>query len=95
MADPNTLPPLVETFPEDRFPLREIGAGFTAQSVCGPEAQSCAAIAIEMMLESRQASFSGSSEGGQGGGASWPFEGTHFPVPDLPLPDDAAKVCTV
>lgn len=87
----HNLPGLIETFPGDSYPLREIGTGFTAQSVRGVPAESCAATAAEMLIESRTLAMSSVSS--EGSSASAPFEGEHFPVPDLPLPPDAAKVC--
>lgn len=88
MASSSTLPPLVETFPADKYPLREVGQGFTAQACQGREAEDCAKIAAEMLLESRTLQVSSVSEGS--------FDGAgveSFPVPDLPLPEETPKVC--
>eukprot|EP00752_Nemacystus_decipiens_P009474 g8470.t1 len=86
----SALPNLVETFPADKYPLREIGQGFSAQACRGEEADACAVIAAEMLLESRtfevSASASVSSETS--------LDGTgveNFTVADLPLPEGAAK----
>lgn len=90
MATPPALPNLVETFAADKYPLREIGQGFTAQECRGVEAEACALIAAEMLLESRtfevSASASVSSE------TSLDGAGEAFTVADLPLPEGAAKV---
>lgn len=90
-SSPSTLPPLVETFPADKYPLREIGQGFTAQACQGEEAQSCALIAAEMLDESRTIAVSSvSSENNAGAGG---LEG--FTVSDLPLPEGVAQVSAV
>lgn len=86
----SALPNLVETFPADKYPLREIGQGFSAQACRGEEAEACAVIAAEMLLESRtfevSASASVSSE------TSLDGTGESFTVTDLPLPEGAPKV---
>lgn len=89
MPSSPTLPPLVETFPEDKYPLREVGQGFTAQSCQGEEAQACAAIAAEMLDESRTVQVSQSSVNSDSLDASG---AETFPVADLPLPDGAVEV---
>lgn len=86
----HTLPPLVETFPSQTYPLREIGTGFTAQSVRGADAEACAATAAEMLTESRVVAVSTNSSEGSAFGVA--MEGEPFPVPDLTLPESAAKV---
>lgn len=86
----HTLPPLIETFPSDKHPVREIGTGFTAQSVRGPEADACAETAAEMMIESRTIAVSNVSSENSGMGPA--MEGELFPVPELPRPEGAAKV---
>lgn len=85
-----TLPPLVKTFPSDKYPLREIGTGFTAQSVRGVDAEACAATAAEMLAESRVIAVSTNSSESSAVGLA--MEGEPFPVPDLTLPESAAKV---
>lgn len=93
MASSSALPPLVETFPADKYPLREVGQGFTAQACQGRAAEDCAEIAAEMLLESRtfevSAAASVGSETSFDGGAGV----ESFPVSDLTLPEDAPKVC--
>lgn len=85
------LRPLLETFPAEIYPLREIGTGFTVQWVEGDDAISCAAVAAEMMDESRGINLStASSDGGSVG--NYMAEGQPFLVPDLPLPEGNAKV---
>lgn len=85
------LHPLLETFPAEVYPLREIGTGFSVQWVEGDDAISCAAIAAEMMNESRGINLStASSDGGSVG--SCVADGEPFLVPDLPLPEGASKV---
>lgn len=83
------LPPLLEIFPPETYPLREIGTGFTAQSAQGDDANACAAIALDMMLETRGTVYSAASS--DGGSSMMDVE--PFAVPDLPLPEDAAEVC--
>lgn len=86
----HNLPPLIETFPSDKYPIREIGGGFTAQSVRGVEADACAETAAEMMTEARTMSVSNvSSDNGSMGPM---VEGEFFPVPELPRPEDATQV---
>lgn len=69
--------------------MREIGAGFTAQSVSGVEADACAETAAEMMVEARSMSVSNvSSENG----SVQVMEGELFAVPELPRPADAVQV---
>ncbi|CAN0277140.1 unnamed protein product [Ectocarpus sp. 12 AP-2014] len=88
MPSSPTLPPLVETFPEDKYPLREVGQGFTAQACQGEAAQACAAIAAEMLDESRTVQVSHSSVNSD----SLDALGVEaFPVADLPLPDGAVE----
>ncbi|CAM9156357.1 unnamed protein product [Scytosiphon promiscuus] len=89
MASPaaSTLPPLVETFPADKYPLREIGQGFTAQACQGEEAQACALTAAEMLDESR--TFAVSSVSSENNAVAGGPES--FTVSDLPLPEGAAK----
>lgn len=85
----HNLPPLIETFPSDKYPIREIGGGFTAQSVRGVEADACAETAAEMMTEARTMSVSNvSSDNGSMGPM---VEGEFFPVPELPRPEDATQ----
>lgn len=84
-----TLPPLVETFPADKYPLREVGQGFTAQACQGEAAQACAAIAAEMLDESRTVQVSHSSVNSDSLDASGVEA---FRVADLPLPDGAVEV---
>lgn len=85
------LPPLWDTFPAERYPLREIGTGFTAQSVQGSEADSCAAIATEMLTETRNVVLSSVSS--EGGSSVCPLGDTElFAVPPLPLPSGYPKV---
>lgn len=87
----HNLPPLIETFPSDKHPVREIGGGFTAQSVRGAEADACAATAAEMMIEARTMAVSNvSSDNGSMGALT---EGECFPVPELPRTEDAMQVC--
>ncbi|CBN79335.1 expressed unknown protein [Ectocarpus siliculosus] len=88
MPSSPTLPPLVETFPEDKYPLREVGQGFTAQACQGEAAQACAAIAAEMLDESRTVQVSHTSVNSDSLDASG-MEA--FPVDDLPLPDGAVE----
>eukprot|EP00904_Undaria_pinnatifida_P012517 jgi/Undpi1/8396/HiC_scaffold_25.g10864.m1 len=84
----NNLPPLIDTFPSEIHPVREIGAGFTAQSVHGAEADACAETAAEMMVEARSMAVSNvSSESG----SVQVMEGEHFMVPELPRPADAVQ----
>lgn len=87
------LPPLLETFPAETYPLREIGTGFTAQSAQGDDANACAGIAAEMLCEARGAAYSAASS--EGGSSCHMMDAEPFIVPDLPLPDDAAKVWCV
>lgn len=97
MAEPSVkpssiLPPLLETFPAETYPLREMGTGFTAQAVQGEAANACTVAAAQMLSESRTIMLStGSSEGG----AYSMVDGDEEPfvVPELPLPEGAAKVC--
>lgn len=87
----HNLPPLIETFPSDKHPVREIGGGFTAQSVRGVEADACAATAAEMMTEARTMAVSNvSSDNGSVGPV---MEGECFPVPELPRREDDTQVC--
>lgn len=90
----SALPPLGETFPADKYPLREVGQGFTAQACRGPEAESCARVAEDMLLESRtfevSAAASVGSETSQDGAAA--ADGEVFTVSDLPLPEGADEV---
>jgi len=89
----SALPPLVETFPADKYPLREVGQGFTAQACRGPEAESCARVAEDMLLESRtfevSAAASVGSETSLDGTAA---DGEVFAVADLPLPEGTDEV---
>lgn len=86
----SALPNLVETFPADKYPLREIGQGFSAQACRGEEAEACAVIAAEMLLESR--TFEVSSSASVSSETSLDGTGESFTVADLPLPEGAPKV---
>lgn len=91
----STLPPLLETFPAETYPLREVGTGFTAQSVHGAEANKCAASAAEMLVESRTMALSTTSTGSDEGSTSSTMavdSGEQFIVPDLPLPEGESEV---
>lgn len=91
----NKIPPLLETFPAETFPLREIGTGFTAQSVHGTEANACAVTAAEMVVESRTMALSSTSQGSDEGSASSTLgseAGEQFVVQDLPLPKGSPDV---
>lgn len=90
MASSSALPELGETFPADKYPLREIGQGFTAQACRGEEAEACALIAAEMLLESR--TFEVSACASVSSETSLDGAGENFTVADLPLPEGAAKV---
>lgn len=94
----HALPPLLDTFPAETYPLREIGTGFTAQSVAaGKKANACAATASEMLIESRTIAHSTTSTGSDASASSSSGGGSaevedQFTAPDLPLPKGAAKV---
>lgn len=93
MASSSTLPPLVETFPAEKYPLREVGQGFTAQACQGQEAEDCAQIAGDMLLESR--TFEVSAAASVSSETSFDGAGTEsFSVSDLTLPEDDPKVCS-
>lgn len=86
------LPPLVDTFPAELFPLREIGTGFTAQVVRGADAEAAASTAADMLLESKNYRALSTSSCGSSDGA---LDVDASPVPDLPLPDNLPKVRVV
>lgn len=74
------LPVLLDEFPAETYAVREIGAGFTAQSVTGDAADTCAETAVSMMTEVRSQAYSTASS--DSGAAV--DEREQFHVEDLP-----------